>query len=169
MTDDEIIRLALEAGFEQQEICLSGTGESDRRLTVGEYPIFDAVMALVKPIAERAEVAEKDRDEAGAENERLRAALAMSDRPCIYCSLPVDEWAKCTSGFPGCARGDDATGCPHLGASLEADAMRELIDLHNARCSMLQEDWDRGCAAPQPDHYIIDLPAEPAKAQGGGE
>lgn len=50
-----------------------------------------------------------------AENERLRAALAHSDQPCAYCSLPADEWNKCVSGFPGCGRADDAMGCPHLG------------------------------------------------------
>ena len=63
-----------------------------------------------------------------AENTRLRAALAMSDRPCAYCSLPADEWAKCPHGFPGCARGDDAMGCPHLGASLEVLNMKAEIE-----------------------------------------
>lgn len=64
MSDEEIIALALAAGFEQEEICLSGNGESDRRLTVGEYPICDAVMALVRPIIDRAEKAEAERDDA---------------------------------------------------------------------------------------------------------
>jgi len=50
----------------------------------------------------RAEAAEKERDEARDENTRLRAALAQSDRPCVYCTLPKDEWSKCASGFPGC-------------------------------------------------------------------
>lgn len=59
---------------------------------------------------------------AQAENTRLRAALALSDQPCAYCSLPADEWAKCESGFPGCARGDDAMGCPELGARMELSA-----------------------------------------------
>ncbi len=59
-----------------------------------------------------------------AENTRLRAALAMSDRPCVYCTLPADRWAECKSGFPGCARSDDAVGCPHLGDGLAlAEAM----------------------------------------------
>ncbi len=35
-----------------------------------------------------------------AENARLRAALAQSELPCVYCSLPREEWAKCSSGFP---------------------------------------------------------------------
>lgn len=61
------------------------------------------------------------------ENTRLRAALAQSDQPCAYCSLPRDEWAKCKNGFPGCDRSDDAMGCPHLGASLEADRHRAAL------------------------------------------
>lgn len=62
-----------------------------------------------------------------SENARLRAALAQSDQPCAYCSLPHDEWAKCKSGFPGCDRADDAMGCPHLGASLEAERYRAAL------------------------------------------
>lgn len=62
-----------------------------------------------------------------AENDRLRAALANSDQPCAYCSLPADEWSKCEIGFPGCSRADDAMGCPELGASLEAKELRERI------------------------------------------
>ena len=53
-----------------------------------------------------------------AENTRLRAALAHSDQPCVYCSLPADKWAECSRGFPGCPRGDDACGCPELGAAM---------------------------------------------------
>lgn len=66
-------------------------------------------------------------EEVVAENTRLRAALAMSERPCAYCSLPADEWAKCASGFPGCARADDANGCPELGASMTSDVMKTAI------------------------------------------
>ena len=54
-----------------------------------------------------------------AENARLRAALARSKDPCPYCSLPAEEFAKCQSGFPGCARADDMTGCPEFAAMLE--------------------------------------------------
>lgn len=59
--------------------------------------------------------------EVRAENDRLRAALAQSDQPCAYCSLPQDEWAKCQNGFPGCARADDAMGCPELGAEVAGE------------------------------------------------
>lgn len=65
--------------------------------------------------------------DAEAENTRLRAALANSQSPCVYCSLPADEWAKCQSGFPGCARADDAMGCPHLGSSLENIDLRAAL------------------------------------------
>ena len=63
------------------------------------------------------------------ENTRLRAAIAQGTAACIYCSLPADEWAKCRSGFPGCARADDAMGCPEFGArmacsELEAEVAR---------------------------------------------
>ena len=58
------------------------------------------------------------------ENTRLRAALALSDRPCAYCSLPADKWAECQQGFPGCDRADDAMGCPHIGAALELARLR---------------------------------------------
>jgi hypothetical protein len=66
-------------------------------------------------------------EEVVAENTRLRAALAMSERPCTYCSLPANEWAKCADGFPGCARADDANGCPELGASMTSEVLRTAI------------------------------------------
>jgi hypothetical protein len=66
------------------------------------------------------------------ENTRLRAALANSDQPCVYCSLSAEDMSKCASGFPGCARADDAVGCPHLGAGLGNDALRaERDELHH--------------------------------------
>ena len=62
------------------------------------------------------------------ENTRLRAALAHSDQPCVYCSLPADELAKCKSGFPGCGRADDALGCPELGASMRVEEMEARVE-----------------------------------------
>lgn len=41
------------------------------------------------------------------ENARLRAILARSSEPCIYCGLK--DMSMCKSGFPGCARMDDIT------------------------------------------------------------
>lgn len=68
-----------------------------------------------------------------AENTRLRAALAHSKSPCAYCSLPAEEWNKCAHGFPGCARADDAMGCPELGARLLLDeAQGEVARLREA-------------------------------------
>jgi hypothetical protein len=62
-----------------------------------------------------------------AENTRLRAALAQSDLPCVYCSLPADEWNKCQHGWPGCGRADDAMGCPELGAGMEVARLQEQV------------------------------------------
>lgn len=62
------------------------------------------------------------------ENARLRAALAQSDQPCAYCTLSKEDWLKCKSGFPGCARADDAMGCPELGARLEVEAAIGRVD-----------------------------------------
>lgn len=71
-------------------------------------------------------------DRLTSENERLRAALAFSDQPCAYCSLPADEWAKCQHGWPGCSRSDDAAGCPELGAMMELEAVRDERDRQRA-------------------------------------
>ena len=46
-------------------------------------------------------------DAALKENSQLRLVLATSNAKCAYCGLPAEEMAKCASGFPGCARGDD--------------------------------------------------------------
>ncbi len=62
-----------------------------------------------------------------AENVRLRAALALSPAACRYCQLPANEWAKCKSGFPGCARADDASGCPEMGAHLELGSLKAKL------------------------------------------
>lgn len=88
--------------------------------------MYDGKNDLKRQIADwkaRAEAAE-------AENIRLRAALAQSELPCVYCALPADEWTRCEHGFPGCGRADDAMGCPELGNRMrlvEAEArVKEL-------------------------------------------
>ena len=63
------------------------------------------------------------------ENERLRARLANSGEPCVYCDLKVEDWSKCQGGFPGCARADDAVMCPHF-----AEALQVMAD-HSAKCA----------------------------------
>lgn len=73
------------------------------------------------------------------ENTRLRAALAMSDRPCAYCSLSAEEWNKCASGFPGCARADDAVSCSEFGAALENQVLRAEIGELRAEIERLRE------------------------------
>jgi regulator of replication initiation timing len=66
------------------------------------------------------------------ENDHLRASLANSGGPCVYCNLPKEEWSKCASGFPGCSRADDAMLCPHVGLELEAQdeikALKERLE-----------------------------------------
>lgn len=69
------------------------------------------------------------------ENTRLRAALAHSDQPCAYCTLPAERWGECQHGFPGCARADDAVGCPELGARMEADQLRATLEKIAGHCS----------------------------------
>ncbi len=65
------------------------------------------------------------------ENELLRAALTQSDQPCTYCSLPRDEWTRCEHDFPGCARVDDANGCPMLWEAMSLH--QKLEDMERLR------------------------------------
>lgn len=41
------------------------------------------------------------------ENDTLRAHIAESELPCLYCQLPKAKMPECRSGFPGCGRMDD--------------------------------------------------------------
>ena len=41
------------------------------------------------------------------ENDKLRAYIADSTYPCLYCGLSKEDTAKCVHGFPGCGRADD--------------------------------------------------------------
>lgn len=85
--------------------------------------------------ADAAKMAEMERDELKAkvervttENTHLRAALATSKDPCIYCQLPAEEMGKCKRGFPGCARADDLSGCPEFGAAMELHDTQARVD-----------------------------------------
>ena len=122
MTDDLTARLRRLADPSDLPAHLS------RKPTQAERDVLKVAIALA-PVAKEAADALDAKD---AEIERLRAALAQSDQPCAYCSLPAEEWAKCQHGFPGCARADDAMGCPHLGASLEVERL-------NAQVAVLRE------------------------------
>lgn len=54
MTRDDIIKLALEAGFEEYEwSSLSGDSELDQTLQVGEYPVGEAVFKFAALVAQR--------------------------------------------------------------------------------------------------------------------
>lgn len=51
---------------------------------------------------ERGRIAELEK-----ENSRLRSLLAAGEGDCVYCGLSKQDMAKCSHGFPGCARADD--------------------------------------------------------------
>lgn len=57
---------------------------------------------------------EKQIQELTKENDYMRAVLAYSKEPCVHCKLPAADWGKCSLGFPGCARADDAICRPDL-------------------------------------------------------
>ena len=98
-----------------------------------DWPAFPADFDFARQL-------ERELAEATAENTRLRAALATSKDPCLYCQLPKDEMAKCRSGFPGCARADDLMGCPELGAALEVERLeRELTEAKHRIRSLIEE------------------------------
>ena len=128
-------------------------------------------MTIMTVEREEFERLEAELTAAREENKRLRAALAQSDQPCAYCSLPADEWAKCESGFPGCDRADDAMGCPELGARFALDtAERQLAEARAAlgaiRSSLPD---DPGLNKPwSPAIAIIDEALTTAKEQDDG-
>jgi len=96
---------------------------------VGETPISDRTPHNVAELGMLCRRLERELREVQSENTRLRAALANSNGACVYCTLPKEQWAKCRSGFPGCARADDAMGCPELGAALALQEAQERIRL----------------------------------------
>jgi len=65
-------------------------------------------------ILDRVERAEREREEARKENDFMRVRLAESGKNCVYCNLPASDMAKCSAGFPGCARADDLLTCDEL-------------------------------------------------------
>jgi hypothetical protein len=83
------------------------------------YRVFHGACAISELMMARNHARQEIAD-LTAENTRIRAALAQSKDACVYCQLPADEMAKCSSGFPGCARADDLTGCPEFGAAMRA-------------------------------------------------
>ena len=82
---------------------------------------FYVVLLTIDEVAEFSELSKKQLADLRRENYRMRASLANGPGPCGYCDLPKERWHECRSGFPGCARGDDAMLCPHVRASLEND------------------------------------------------
>lgn len=129
------------AGTEPESHVLLRSGNDLREPLVRQSDALQALQAAENRLAnERSfgkhaitslQAAEAEIERLKAENTRIRAALAVSKDPCIYCSLPAEDWAKCQHGFPGCDRGDDAMGCQELGASLalkDAEAQRDAAE-----------------------------------------
>ncbi|MCU0909769.1 MAG: hypothetical protein MUE98_00045 [Rhodobacteraceae bacterium] len=122
-----------------------------------EWPQVAA--GVIRSLREREQLGWAAAEEANAEIARLRAALAHSDQPCAYCTLPANEWGKCKSGFPGCARSDDAMGCPELGAALQCVHLEEEIERLRAALERL-----RDCDWVIPPHDRMDAVREIARA-----
>jgi uncharacterized protein YukE len=109
-----------------------------------------------------------------AENTHLRAALAMSQSPCTYCQLPREEMAKCRSGFPGCARADDMTGCPEFGAALDYAKMVEQaqntiteLEAEVGRLSGALYEWNRQVCEQMYGTKFAEIEAEVERLRNG--
>ena len=79
MTQDDIIRMAREAGFEEYHwTSLSGESELDRTLQVGEYPVGENVFKFVALVAaaER-EACAQTCEQAGIDGYGTLAAAAL--------------------------------------------------------------------------------------------
>ncbi|MBA9071860.1 hypothetical protein FHR71_005653 [Methylobacterium sp. RAS18] len=115
--------------------------------------LADALIAgPLAPILAALATATAERDLSHRTNDLLRAALANSGGPCVYCTLPREEWVKCEHGFPGCGRADDAMLCPHFGAEMEANdradtataeaaSLRVEVEAKDRRIADLTEVW----------------------------
>jgi hypothetical protein len=85
-------------------------------------------MLTIDEVAEFSELAKKQLTDLKRENDHMRATLANGPGPCEYCDLTRAEWSKCAMGFPGCARGDDAVLCPHVGAGMDETRLRAALE-----------------------------------------
>lgn len=85
-------------------------------------------MLTIEEVSEFSELARKQLADLKRENDHMRAALANGPGPCAYCDLPREDWSKCDRGFPGCARGDDAVLCPHVGAGMDEARLRAALE-----------------------------------------
>ena len=117
---------------------------------MSDTPRTDAVTHNIGELAMFARQLERELNAAIASDTRLRAALATSKDPCIYCLLPKEQMAECRAGFPGCSRADDLMGCPELGASLDSERLeRELAEANHRIRRLIEE---RDSARIQADH-----------------
>lgn len=75
------------------------------------------------------------------ENDKLRGFLARGQGICVYCNLPAEDIAKCSSGFPGCARMDDMMNAIESRRILDLEArmfeLQRLLDEQNEEDELL--------------------------------
>ena len=109
---------------------------------MSDTPRTDAVTHNIGELAMFARQLERELNAAIASDTRLRAALATSKDPCVYCLLPKEQMAECRAGFPGCSRADDLMGCPELGASLDSERLERELAEANDRIRRLIEERD---------------------------
>jgi hypothetical protein len=86
------------------------------------------------------------------ENSRLRATLAKSKLPCIYCG--IEEMGKCTAGFPGCGRMDDLMCDP------DVEYPEDAIPPQSAEGPLFQIDFN-----PEPEK-ILEVMCDPEVGNG---
>ena len=94
------------------------------------------------------------------ENNYLRASMANSGGPCVYCLLSREDWIKCRDGFPGCSRIDDAMLCPHVGAEIESQGRIRELEAKLSRVQVAGEVGVRGTVRDvydAPQGYILEV------------
>lgn len=126
---DEVTRLRLEDLADFARAALDGW-EVALMTVFGLQKAYDLLNKGFESACEQQDALKQKVRELETENTHLRAALAVSKDPCLYCQLPAAEMARCKSGFPGCARADDMTGCPEFGAALECYQLKEQVQLY---------------------------------------
>ena len=99
------LREAAEAVYRAENYLNDITEEETRGFPEAHDNLIKAWEALRTALASSPVDFEKALEEARQENDKLRALLAYSDSPCVYCGLA--EMSRCLYGFPGCGRADD--------------------------------------------------------------
>jgi hypothetical protein len=74
------------------------------------------------------------------ENDTFRGLLGNSSKPCTYCGLAAADQAKCTRGFPGCARADDQLLSEHFAAGYDAELTRKELETTRTALAAAEKD-----------------------------